>query len=144
MLTSYVSLVPLLPVNQYLYITNYSPDSIQSLVVLSLSLVRLCDPMDCSPPGSSVRGISQARKLELFAISSSRGSFPSRDQTCVSCIAGRFFAAEQLSLLYLFSHYLYHYSLLRSHSPEPYFLLSILSLFQDYPGSLMTSDTLFP
>ena len=34
----------------------------------------LCDPMDCSPPGSSVRGISQARMLEWVAISSSRGS----------------------------------------------------------------------
>ena len=136
--------MPLLPVNRYLYITNYSPDSIRSLVILSLSPVRLCDPMDCSPPGSSVRGISQARNLELFAISLSRGSFPSRDQTCVSCTAGGSFAAEQLSLLYLFSHYLYHYSLLRSHSPEPYFLLSTLSLFQDHPGSLTTSATLFP
>ena len=34
----------------------------------------LCHPMDCSPPGSSVHGILQARKLEWVAISSSRGS----------------------------------------------------------------------
>ena len=34
--------------------------------------VALCDPMDCSPPGSSVHGISQARTLEWFAISFSR------------------------------------------------------------------------
>ena len=33
----------------------------------------LCDPVDCSPPGSSVRGILQARTLELFAIPFSRG-----------------------------------------------------------------------
>ena len=49
----------------------------------------LCEPMDCSPPGSSVRGIFQARILEWVAISSSRGSFPPRDQTpifWVSCI----------------------------------------------------------
>ena len=39
-----------------------------------LSHVRLCDPMDCSPSGSSVHGISQARILELSAISFSRGS----------------------------------------------------------------------
>ena len=46
----------------------------------SLSCVRLfCDPMDCGPPGSSVHGISQARKLEWVVISSSRGSFPARD-----------------------------------------------------------------
>ena len=34
----------------------------------------LCDPMDCSPPGSSVHEISQARLLEWVAISSSGGS----------------------------------------------------------------------
>ena len=36
----------------------------------------LCDPMDYSPPGSSVHGISQARILEWVAISSSRNSYP--------------------------------------------------------------------
>ena len=40
---------------------------------------------DCSPPGSSVHGIPQARILEWVAIASSRGSFWPRDQTCVSC-----------------------------------------------------------
>ena len=39
-----------------------------------LSHVRLCDPLDCSPPGSSVHGILQERILEWVAISSSRGS----------------------------------------------------------------------
>ena len=53
----------------------------------------LCDPMDCSPPGSTVRGLSQARILEWAAISSSRGSSPPRDGTQVSCIAGRFFTS---------------------------------------------------
>ena len=33
-----------------------------------------CDPMDCSPPGSSIHGIFQARVLEWIAISFSRGS----------------------------------------------------------------------
>ena len=41
----------------------------------------LCDPMDCSPPGSSVHGISQARILEGVAMPSSRGSSQPRDQT---------------------------------------------------------------
>ena len=45
----------------------------------------LCDPTDCSPPGSSVHGISQAI-LECVAISSSRGFFQSRDSTCLSCV----------------------------------------------------------
>ena len=42
---------------------------------------QLCDPIDCSPPGFSVRGILQARILEWVAKSSSRGSFWLRDQT---------------------------------------------------------------
>ena len=54
-----------------------------------------CNPMDCSPPGSSsVHGISQARILEWVAISFSRGSSWPRDQTCVGCIAGQFFTTE--------------------------------------------------
>ena len=42
------------------------------------SCVTLCNPMDCSPPGSSVHGIFQARILEWVAISSSRGIFPTQ------------------------------------------------------------------
>ena len=54
----------------------------------------LCDPKDCIPPGSSVHGILQARILEWVAMSFSRGSSQLRDQTRISCIAGRFFTAE--------------------------------------------------
>ena len=43
--------------------------------------VRLCNPMDCSPPGSSVHGILQARILEWVAISSFRRSSRPRDGT---------------------------------------------------------------
>ena len=50
--------------------------------------------MNCSPPGSSVRGISQKRILEWVAISFSRGSSGPRDGTCVSCLAGGFFTTE--------------------------------------------------
>ena len=52
----------------------------------------LCDPMDCSAPGSSVHWILQARILEWTAKLSSRGSSWPRDQTQVSHIAGRFLA----------------------------------------------------
>ena len=45
----------------------------------------LCDPTDCSPPGSSVHGILQARILEWVAMPSSRGSSRPRDRTPVSC-----------------------------------------------------------
>ena len=51
----------------------------------------LCDPMDCSLPGSSIRGILQARILEWVAISFSRGSSQPRDWTQVSRIRGRCF-----------------------------------------------------
>ena len=51
----------------------------------------LCDPVDCSPPGSSIHGILQARILERVAISFSRGSSRPRDWTQVSSIAGRWF-----------------------------------------------------
>ena len=51
----------------------------------------LCDPMDYSPPGSSVHGILQARILEWVAIFFSRVSSQPRDRTQVSCNAGRRF-----------------------------------------------------
>jgi len=51
----------------------------------------LCDPVDCSPPGSSTHGILQARILEWVAISFFRESSQPRDWTQVSCIAGRCF-----------------------------------------------------
>ena len=44
----------------------------------------LCDPVDCSPSGSSVHDILQARILEWVAILSSRGASWTREQTCVS------------------------------------------------------------
>ena len=64
---------------------------IYTLEIQVLSLVAqfrstLCDPMECSPPGSSVHGILQASVLERVAISSSRGSSWLRDQNCASCI----------------------------------------------------------
>ena len=53
---------------------------------LSLCCVRLfVTPMDCSPPGSPVHGILQARMLEWVAIPFSRGSSRPRERTCVSC-----------------------------------------------------------
>ena len=51
----------------------------------------LFDPVDCSPPGSSVHVTLQARMLEWAAMPSSRGVFGLRDQNFVSCTAGRFF-----------------------------------------------------
>ena len=51
------------------------------------SCLMLCDPLDCSPPGSSVCGILQARILEWVAMPSSQGSSQPRNRTlCLLCL----------------------------------------------------------
>ena len=81
-------------------------------MLVARSCLLLCNPMDCSPPGSSVHRILQARLLEWVAILFSRSS-QSTDQTCVSCISGRFFttwATREAPLYYIILYYiiLYH------------------------------------
>ena len=83
------------------FIRLYAPWNWDSKYILALSGVSevlvvqscptLCDPVDCSPPGSSIHGIVQAKTLEWFAIPFSKGPSQPRDQTRVSCIAGRCF-----------------------------------------------------
>ena len=65
--------------------------SLESESELAQSCLTLCNPMDCSPPGSSVHGILQARILEWVAISFARGSSHPRDRTWVSRTVGRRF-----------------------------------------------------
>ena len=60
-------------------------------VKVTQSCPTLCDPMDCSLPGSSVHGILQVRILEWVAVPFSRGSSEPRDWAQVSHIAGGFF-----------------------------------------------------
>ena len=70
-----------------LHIFWYIKQSTCSLPVAMLvtqSCPTLCNPMDCSLPGFSIHRISQARKLEWIAISSSKGSSQPKDQTQVS------------------------------------------------------------
>ena len=62
-----------------------------------------CDPMDCSPPGSPVHGILQARILEWVAMLSSRESYQPRNWTQVSRIAGEFFTIWAIREAPLFS-----------------------------------------
>ena len=57
----------------------HSPDSSKGRVKVSQTCLILCDPMDCSPPDSSVHGILQANILEWVAIFFSRESFQPRD-----------------------------------------------------------------
>ena len=75
------------------------PDFLEpSLKHRKVVVAQLCptfhEPMDCSPPGSSVSGILQAGILEWVAIPFSRGSSQPRDRTWVSCTTGRFFSSE--------------------------------------------------
>ena len=63
------------------------------------SCLTLCDPMDCSLPGSYIHGIPQARILEWVAISSFRGSCWTRNWTCIPCLVH--WQAESLPLSYL-------------------------------------------
>ena len=65
-----------------------------SACLVSKSCQILWDPMNYSSPGSFSHGVSQARILEQVSISFSRESSWSRDWTCISCIAGRFFTTE--------------------------------------------------
>ena len=63
----------------------------QVCMLSHFSRLTLCDPMDCSLPGSSVHGIFQARILVWVTMSPWRGSSWPRDQTwvsCISCIGG--------------------------------------------------------
>ena len=64
---------------------------VKSQSEVTQSCPTLCNPMDCSWPGSSVRGILQARILEWVAMPSSRESSQPGDQTQVSCTAGRLY-----------------------------------------------------
>ena len=68
------------------YLSHFWTPQVWCLCVYAKSLQSgptLSDPMDCSPPGSSVHGILQARILEWVAISFFRESSQLRDQTCV-------------------------------------------------------------
>ena len=68
----------------------------------------LCDPMDCSPPDSSIHEIFQTRALQWVAIFFSSWSFWPRDRTWVSCIAARLFTSvleEELNIHWLVVFY---------------------------------------
>ena len=92
----------------FLYVLHVLRSSLFVKVKVTQSCPALCNPMDCSFPGSWVHGILQAKILECVAISFSRGSLKPRDQTQVSCIAGRFFTiwATREALLCLYDRFL--------------------------------------
>ena len=96
----YWSGVPLPSPMEHLGGTNPASLSIYLYVHACAKLLKscltLCNARDCSPPGSSVHVIFQARILKWVAISSSRGSSQPRDRIYISCIGSR--------ILYHLSH----------------------------------------
>ena len=73
-----------IPVHRLIIAPCRYPNVIMHACSVAQSCLTLCNPMNCSPPGSS--GIFQARILEWVAIYFSRGSSQLSDQTCISCI----------------------------------------------------------
>ena len=93
-----------------IYIQLYMCVCVCVCVLIAQSYPILCDPMDCSLPGSSVHGILQARILESVAILFSKGSSQPRDWTQVSCIAGRFFtiwATREAHICIIYTYIIY-------------------------------------
>ena len=121
----------------------------------------LCDPMDCSLPGSSVHGIFQARILKWVVTTFSRGSSPPRDWTCVSFI-GRWVLYplnHQGSPPLLYSFFISYERREQTNPCEPYkkchegektgetrlrVRISKLPCCLHDPGSLLSWDMLFP
>ena len=109
--------------------------------------------MDCSPPGSSVYGILQARILEWVAIPFSRGSYWPRDRTQVSCIAGRFFTVwatrevQYICINQFFSScssFSVNISVLMLKPPWFFFLLVLFTIFSSSKYPLLLKVSLLP
>ena len=121
------------------YTTPFEVINRYACMLSCFSCVRLCNPINCSLPGSSVHGILQAWILEWGAMPFSRKSSWPRDQIhvpCSSCAAGRFFTTEPPEKLikrwelfkYLlinrpFNFLLYSFSHLSIHSSNIYQML---------------------
>ena len=81
-----MKLLPAWPQIQAIFTLNMAFRVTWKLLFRCSVMSNFCDPMDCSPPGSSVHGIPQARVLEQVAISSFRGTSWPRTRTLISCI----------------------------------------------------------
>ena len=123
-------------------------------VFVTQSCPILCDPIDCSPPGSSVHGILQARTVEWAVFSYSRGSFQTRAWTQVSCTESRLFTiwatrADLHSIQYYAICFLLlkallwgqsmistQYMVLSGHNQEQFWLLLHGSDWHFFPGGI--------
>ena len=67
-----------------MFVSNICAYNMYMHIIVDCLVAKLCptlgDPMDCSPPGSSVHGVSQARILEWVTMPFSKGIFPSLEE----------------------------------------------------------------
>ena len=117
---------------------------------LESTCLTLCDPMDCSPPGSSVHGILQVRILEWDAMASSKRSFGAMSPalvgefSCISCIGRRdlYHSCDLESPQYTHSpnHHKVHFPSFSYTSSNPQIYMSIASsrLSVVYPNNTDT------
>ena len=97
----------------------------------------LCDPMDCSSPGSSVHGILQAKILKWVAIPFSKGSSQPRDRTQVSCVEADSLPAEPLERS-LHSVYICH-NFIKLHILNKYACLDGLMKMQNRHANIFSA-----
>ena len=71
--------------------SSFTSVSVARICSLAQLCLTLCDPLDCSLPGSSVHGSFQVRILEWVATSSCKGSSQPKDRTCTSCLVRQIF-----------------------------------------------------
>ena len=96
----YWSGVPLPFMAQILLIYKLWKAYLKVNVLVAQLCPTLCDPMDCSLPGCSCPWDFPGKNTGVGCHSLCKGPFQLRDQTHVSCIAGRFFTIWTLSLIY--------------------------------------------
>ena len=100
---------------------TYTRDGVRVCVLVAQSCLTFCDPMDCSPPGSSVHGILQARTLEWVAIPPP-GDLPDpgiQPTSLSPALAGGFFTTEPPGKPYFTSYFSSPFYL------QPHFMLML-------------------
>ena len=98
------------------------------LCLVAQSCLTLCDPMDCTLPGSSVHGESPVKNTGVDCHALLQRIFPIRDWTQVSCIAGRFFASSYQGSPHLCLPYIKYY---KRKSDEVYqYMVTVFNCWQ--------------
>ena len=119
-------------------------------LLVAQSCLTLCDPTDCSPPGSSVHRILQARTLEWAAMASSRGFSSARDRTRISYVScngswvpyhSHHVGSPLLALSYLKSSSGFSHDILQKNSKELFSQPNISSKNQNETKNTSSTQT---